>query len=130
MDVQVKNGLAAGVVRIDDDTVAFFGKTLAASNFGGGQKQLTEGFPVALSCLVERGKMLARNQQNVRRSLRVDVVKSYANIVFVNFFRRNIARNDFAKDTIFTHIRKQVLNHKARQKKKRERNIPVSPDLF
>jgi hypothetical protein len=123
MDVQMKNGLAAVIVRIDHDAVSFFGKTLTASDLGGGQKQLAERFPVALSRLVERGNVLARDQQNMRRSLRVDVVKSHAKIVFVNFFRRNIARNDFAKNTIFTHIRKQLLNHKAGQKKKRERNI-------
>jgi hypothetical protein len=47
--------------------------------------------------------MLARNDQNVRRRLRTDVVESKTNIVFVNARRRNFTGNNFTKKTIFTH---------------------------
>lgn len=103
MKVKMKDRLPGVGVRIDDDAVTAPSKTFLPRDFGGGQKQMSERFLMLRLRRIERREMLARNDQNVRRRLRADVVKCYAYIVFKNFRRRNFARNNFAKNTIFVH---------------------------
>ena len=105
VNVQMKNGLPAVAVRVDDDAIAVFGKAFFACYFRAGQKQVTERFPVIFSGFVERIEMLARDDQNVRRRLRANIVEGDAHVVFVNSRRRNLARNNSAKQTIFAHNR-------------------------
>ena len=97
MHVQMKNGLPAVLVRVDNDAITVLVKTFFAGYSSAGQKQMTERFPVIFARLVERIEMLARHNQNVRRRLRADVVKSDAHIVFENSGRRNLARHNLAK---------------------------------
>src|SRR5688572_10547444 len=103
VNMKMKDRLPAVGVRVDDDAVAVFGETLFARDFGGRQKQPPERLLMIFPGLVERIEMLARNDQDMRRRLRADVVKSDASLVFINARRRNRAVDDLTKKTIFTH---------------------------
>jgi len=104
MNMQMKNGLPAGVIRIYHRAVPFFGKTLPARDLAGRQEKMAERFAVCFAGLIERGEMLARDDQNMRRRLRTDVVKGHAGLIFIDEFGRNFAPADLAENTILTHI--------------------------
>lgn len=82
--MQVKDRLAAVGVGIDDHSIALCCKAEAASDVGGGRQQMAEHRPVLLFGLIERIKVLSRDYQNVRRSLRAQIVERNASIVLKN----------------------------------------------
>src|SRR5437868_4514867 len=53
--------------------------------------------------LIQRGKMLARDDQDMRRRLRSDVFKRKHILVLVKYLRRDLFRSDFAEQTIGAH---------------------------
>ncbi len=102
--MQMKYSLTAVTVSIDYCAITIFGKILAASDFRAGQKQMSEHCRMLFRGFIKRPEMLARNYQNVRRSLRLNVVKSYAKVVFIDQLCGNFSFYYFAKNTIFfTH---------------------------
>ncbi len=82
--MQVKNGLAAVGVRINDDAITVIGESLIACNCGRGQEQMSEQIFISLAGRVGRVDMPSRNDQDVRRRLRRDVVKGKALVVLIN----------------------------------------------
>lgn len=54
--------------------------------------------------MIDRRNVLARNDQNMNRRLRIDVVKRQGSIVFVSQFRRYFTGDNAAEDTIVTHM--------------------------
>ena len=100
MDVQMKDGLPAVSVRVDDRAVTGFGEFVFAGDFRRHQMKIAERFEVFVFRLVERFDMLARNDQNVRRGLRVQVFESDAHIVFINRFGLGFALDNFTKNTL------------------------------
>src|SRR6476620_3309556 len=117
MNVQMENRLSAVRIGIDHHAVTVFRKTFFAGNFGGTQKQMPEHFLMTASGFVKRCKMLARNYQNMRRSLRADIIKSHAYFIFIYFCGRNRAVDNFAKKAIFTHNGTNIIKANGKSKK-------------
>src|SRR5262245_26499051 len=70
----------------------------------------------------KRINMLFRDHENMRRSLRRQVVKGDANIVLINLGRRNTSIDYLAEDAIRNgHIATSKLNHSARGSAKSRR---------
>lgn len=68
--VQVKDGLPAVTVGVDDHAIAVVGESLFTGDIGGGQEQVAELTLIAVFRLVERIDMISRDYQNMRWSLR------------------------------------------------------------
>ncbi len=100
MNVQMENGLAAVAVCVYDDPIAVARKSVRAGDTRGGQQQVTERFFVSAFGFIERIEMLLRHDQQMRRRLRAEIVESQANFIFVNFCRKNIARDYLAKNAV------------------------------
>src|SRR5690606_36403740 len=106
MHVQMENRLAAIGVRICDDSVTGVRKTFVAGDLCGRQHQMSDKLLLILSRGIERLDMHTRNDQNMRRSLRLDVIERDAPVVFVNDASRNGSFDDLAKYTVLIgHIR-------------------------
>src|SRR5687768_10428849 len=104
MHVKVKDCLAAIRVGIYHDAVPVVREPFFTGDLGRGQQQMPEGFPMSRFRLRQRIYMLARDQQNVRRGLRRQVVERNADIVFVNPVRRYLPVDDLAKNAVlFRH---------------------------
>ena len=97
VNVQVKNGLSAVRVGVDDRAITVFGKVFLTGDFRTSQQKMTERFLMPTFRRIKRRKMLARNNQKMCRRLRADVANGDANIVLINLFRRNFARDNFAE---------------------------------
>ena len=104
MRVKVKDRLTAIRVGIYHDTVPIVREAFPTCYLGRGQQQMPEGFPMPRARLRQRINMLARDQQNVRRGLRRQVVERHTDIVFVNSVRRYLPVDDLAKNAVlFRH---------------------------
>jgi hypothetical protein len=57
-------------------------------------------FRISLGGLVNADDMLLRDNQDVRRRLRLDVFKRKSLFVFINFFSRNFSGNDLAEEAL------------------------------
>lgn len=100
MHMKVEYGLAAIGVRIDHDPVSIAGETLALCDIGRRQKQMAESLLMPRGSLVHRIDVLARDDENMGRRLRRNVVERQAKIVFINSLRRYVAGSDLTKDAI------------------------------
>ena len=81
MDMQMKYRLAAIGICVDHNAIPIFRKTLIASDIRGRREQMAELAPMPGAGLIQRINMLARNDQNMGRSLRRQIVKGNASIV-------------------------------------------------
>src|SRR5436190_593650 len=100
MDVEVKHGLPAVGVRVYHHTISVLGKALVACDLCRRQKQMAERLFLTIRRFVQRIEVLARNDQDMRRRLRAEVVKSDAHAVLKNLLRRYLAARYPAKDAI------------------------------
>jgi hypothetical protein len=94
MQVQVKNRLPGIRPGIDHQAVLpepdFFGR------FSGCQQQMAQQLRIVR--LVQGGDMPARDQQNMNRSLGLQVSESDSQIILVNERGRDLAAGDLAKN--------------------------------
>ena len=106
MQMQMKNGLPAVRVCIYHDAVTVSRKALRSSDVCGRQEQVAKRFLLALTYRIERVKMLARDDEDMSRSLRVEIIERHANIVLKNLCRRYPAIGYLAENTVpYAHIR-------------------------
>jgi len=111
VNVKMKHRLAPVTVSVDHDAIAVVGKTLFTSDARSCQEKLAQFFRIG--SFVQRIDMLAGYHQDVRRRLRVKVIKRDAFFVLVNAFRWDFARNYLAENAVFsTHDQINQLNHK------------------
>jgi len=82
--MQMKNRLPAIAVGVDNRAIAGFGKIFFAGDFRRNQMHIAERFQMFVSRFIERCDMLARNNENVLRGLRANIVKRHADIIFIN----------------------------------------------
>ena len=61
------------------------------------QHQMPQKFPICLTDLVQRGDVLARNNQQMHRSLRMNVGKRNAGRILIDLRSRDFSNRDLAK---------------------------------
>src|SRR5882672_7297819 len=83
-----------------DDGAEALGRAGFAGKAPGDDEHLAERRLVAGLRIVERGDVRFGHEQDVHRRLRTDVVEGDHLVVFVDFFRRDLAADDFAKNAI------------------------------
>ena len=98
--MQMENRLPAIGICIDDNAIAILGKPLIPCDFGCSRQQTSNSGSIGRRGFVQRSDMFAWNDQNMRRSLWVEVVKRNAHVVLMYQFRRHGAVSDLTKNTI------------------------------
>src|SRR5664280_1483841 len=68
--------------------------------FGCDQLTIAENFSILRGRFFQPDDVLARNDQEMHRSLWIDVLKNEDFLVLVDFFRGDLAGNNFAKKTV------------------------------
>src|ERR1700680_2057944 len=96
MQMEMEDGLAGTASGVHHRAVALR-KIELASVFRGHQLQLAKHRLVFRRSFVQRSEMFPRANENVRGSLRADVLKGEDVIVFIYDLRRNLFRGDIAK---------------------------------
>jgi hypothetical protein len=104
MNMQMKNCLTPISICVDYDAISVSRDARLSGDIARGKKQMPKHRLFRLGGRIERVEMFARHYQQVRRSLRVNVIKSYTDIVFVNPGGLNITHNYLAKKAIAGHI--------------------------
>jgi hypothetical protein len=100
MEVEMKNGLTGGLIAIHSDAVAIIIDALVLGYLPGGQEQFTDIINIVACHLIDRCHVLARNNQNVRWRLGVDVPKCDDILRLKHNVCRYLARGNLAKQTI------------------------------
>jgi len=101
VQMQVTDGLTAVRSLVDNDAIALSVPLKAAADIGCGREQL--GFEVGRSICIEFREMLGvqgRYDQDVRRGLRMQIVKRDDVGVAQHFTRRYLAADDLTKDAV------------------------------
>jgi hypothetical protein len=83
MEVEVIDRLAAVFSGVDDDAIAL-AKALVAGNQGCREEKMAQQVAVLCAGVVERGKVLAGNDEDVDWRLRVNVREGVAELVLVD----------------------------------------------
>jgi len=99
----MEDRLARTWAHVQDGAVALLDVPLA-SDMGGSQVAAANQFRVFGPSLLQSCKMFLGNHQHVRGRLRLDVLKREDILVFVDFFRWNLAADDAAEKTIGSWI--------------------------
>ena len=72
---------------------------------------MTEGILIRGSRFVDRVDVIARDDQDVRRRLRTQIIERYADLIFENLRRLNLASCNFAENTIVHFHTRYVINY-------------------
>ena len=91
------HGLAPVFAGVDDHAIAF-GEPLGARDVGRGPEQMAEQRAIVFLALGERNDVFARGQQNMHRSLRMNVRKGIALLVLIDGGGGDTSVNDLAKE--------------------------------
>jgi hypothetical protein len=75
-------------------------KAAFSRDFGRYDLAITNQLHVRFGCLINAGDMFFWDNQDVRRRLRLDVLKDERFVVFINFFGGDFAGDDFAEETV------------------------------
>src|ERR1700728_366855 len=97
--VEMKHRLPRSRTNIEHGSISLLDVSLPR-NVGRRQMAAPDDLRVLRLGFFQSREMFLRDDQHVRRRLRVDVVKREDVVVLVNFFRRNLAANDAAKKAI------------------------------
>jgi len=97
--VQVKDGLSSAGANVEDGAVSLLDLALAGDR-GSGQMAAADDFGVAAFRFFQSRKMPFGYDEHMGRRLRVNVFKREDVFIFENSFRRNLAANDSAEETI------------------------------
>jgi hypothetical protein len=104
VQMQMMDRLSAIVARIHNDPVASI-KVQGTRNICRSRHQQAQQRSILSNALCQRGNMLFGNDQQMRRSLRVDVRKYDAALILVDSVGWDGARDDLAKQAIGRHGR-------------------------
>ena len=96
---------------VDNDPIAIVGQPLGRSNRFCSTKQTGDEFIVFVADITDGRDMLARNDQYVRRRLRIVITKSDRSVRFVNDLRRNFASLDLAEQTVWSRPSPLLFNY-------------------
>ena len=96
--VDMKNGLAAVISAIRDDTKALLRDSLFSGDFIGRNEYGANQFLVGILYFVKRLHVFFGDDEDMCGSRRVDVFKCKQCVVFIHFIARDLACYDFAKD--------------------------------
>ena len=97
MDVDMVDGLSAIFAGVDYGAIALC-QPFGAGYFGGCPMKMADQSVVLLISVGNRRNMLARNNKDVDRGLRIDVGKGVALVVLVDGFGRNTSIDDPAEE--------------------------------
>jgi hypothetical protein len=97
VEVEVEDGLAGLPAGVGDEAVV--ADAPVARDGGGADQDLSEERRVVRG-VVHVDEMLLRDQEDVRRRLRVDVLERQDPLVLVHLFRRDLARRDLAEKAV------------------------------
>ena len=104
--MDVEDGLTGGFAGIDHHAVALVCQLQLARELRRAQQHGADDRGFRVIHRIERSDMFSRNDQDMRRRLRVDVVEGDDFVVFIDFLRGDFARRDPAEKTaIVTHAR-------------------------
>jgi hypothetical protein len=90
MKMEVKNALARVGACIDDYAKAFLRDALFVRELGNNQKNMANYFSIGSVQIRKRRDMLARDNQNMNRRLRIDVLKGQDRVIFVDHITLNL----------------------------------------
>ena len=97
--MQVKDGLSGAGTNVEDGAVSLLDLALAGDH-GSGEMAAADDFCVTAFRFFQSCKMPFGNNQDVRRRLRINILKREDVFIFENLFRRNLAANDAAEEAI------------------------------
>src|SRR5215210_1471728 len=112
MQMQVKDGLTRVRARVHHGAIALLGDPFGLRDLRRHEHQTPDLRSVG--GLVQRRYVLLRDDENVRRSLRVDVAEGYGMLVFVNHLCGNLAPDDAAEETALGHVDLNSARERAR----------------
>ena len=92
------DSLAALLPIVDDDTKSL--RTLFLADLASNVQHMTENVLLVLACCGQLHKSIALlwDDQNVRRSLRVDITKGVAELIVVDFFGIPLTRENLVEN--------------------------------
>src|SRR5262249_17770359 len=102
MQMQVRHSLAGLLLAVQNEAIAVLQAKLHRQ-LRRDEMEMTDQVAVGVGQIRVRRNHLARNDQNVHRRLRVDVVKRQAAVIFVDDLGRNLAVDDLLKDVVLRH---------------------------
>src|SRR4051794_25956046 len=98
MEMDVEDRLAGGLAVVDDDAVAVVFEVQVAGDLRDAVEGQADYARLALIERVERGDVAARDDEDVRRRLRVDVVEGDGDVVLEHLLRGDLAGHDAAEE--------------------------------
>jgi hypothetical protein len=84
MEMEVKNSLASVYAGIDDYAKPVLRNALFLRELGGDDENMPNYCSIALVQIQQCRNMLARDNQNMNRRFRIDVLKSHHGVIFVD----------------------------------------------
>ena len=111
MKMKMGNGLAGIGAAVGDDAI-----TACKTFLGGDDRNGPEAFgqvPVReTGGIIQRGDVLLRDDQHMRRRLGIDIPESVDILVFIDFGRRDLSLHDFTEEAVFhfDNILSQIYN--------------------
>ena len=99
--MKMEDRLAGISVRVHHRPISCFGNAFFSRDLGRSQRE--PSYQRGILCLVQRGHMLTRNDEDVYRRFRINISKSDAVVGLVDQFRRNLSTNDFTKQAVGSH---------------------------
>jgi hypothetical protein len=102
MQMQMIHRLAAVRTRVDHHTIAS-GESRRTRNLRCRCEQMSQQGSVLPLRMGLRGNVLPGDNQKMHRRLRVDIREAQALLILIQALRRNLTRNNLAKQTISAH---------------------------
>ena len=98
--MDVKDCLTRLAIRIEDGTVPTVGVTVLFCQRGGASQHRSHKRIILRSQVVERRDVAPRDDEHVKRSLRVDVLEGDESVILMHDRAWNVTRDDLAEQAI------------------------------
>jgi len=103
MKVQVENKLTPSTFHVEDQPITRVLDPFLLGELFGSVDQFGNNVPVGISKIVDTPDVFSRNQENVNRRMRFDILKGYHGSPLVEQICCSIAPHDFTEDAVFYH---------------------------
>jgi hypothetical protein len=100
MEMEVENGLASIRSGIDDYAKSCLRNAMFLRELAGNPKNMSNYFSIGSAQIRKRRDMLARNDQNMNRSLRIDILEGHHGAIFVDHITLNPFLDNPTEQTI------------------------------
>ena len=97
--MNVEDRLPGRLAVVGHDSISVRAQMQIVRDLSDAHQRRSDGGGVGLAQIIEAGNVLARNDQDVRGCLRVDVMKCDDVAVFVDFLRGDLAVRNAAEET-------------------------------